>query len=313
MEELGNRIKQYGWRLMEVESLQGMHAGQILKIRVLDKENRPIKLIYKVFAMDRNNEIDIYKKIFPYIKTLTPIIKIWATEPEAVLMTDLNDPLKKSFEELSLSLKEDVLTKIIYELVELHALPNLDFLNRGVPLHTSSTEWYEWCIGQFEKLSTLIWYETDWVEAIRHSFQTCGMNRYEIKGPVVLTHGDPHLDNIFIKEDGTISFIDWEWAALGSPLRDSSILLQDLYDSELVNFVKDIQHALLQERGFYQDEKIYIEDFNHLYIEHSYMMLAWEIGKFIEGYISEETIKNIIKFKIVQIQNSSKELQKLLK
>lgn len=315
MEQLENRIKHFGWRIKEVETLEGLHAGRIVKVRVLDKEERPKKLIYKEFADNRNNEIVIYNKLFPYIKYLTPIIQVWTTEPEAILMTDLNDPLKKSFDELPLAAKEEVLKQILHELIELHKIPASNFLNSNVPIHTPSTEWYEWCIGQFEKLTglNLAWYKSDWVETVRHSFQTCEMDAYEIKGPMVLTHGDPHLDNIFRKKDGTISFIDWEWAALGSPLRDSSILLQDIYDSGLVNFVKDHQYMLLYENGFYQDERIYKEDFHHLYIEHSYMMLAWEIEKFLEGYISEENLKNIIKFKIAQIQHSSKELQMLVK
>ncbi|MBS4172236.1 phosphotransferase [Bacillus sp. FJAT-49736] len=63
---------------------------------------------------------------------------------------------------------------------------------------------------------------------MKRSLQFIGPNDYEAKGPIVLTHGDPHLDNIFRKINGSILYIDWEWAALASPLRDITILVQDL-------------------------------------------------------------------------------------
>jgi len=311
LEELEERIRQYEWRIKETETLEGLHAGSIFRVCIIDKEDTPIKLIYKVFADDRNNEIEIYNKLLFFIEPLTPIIKVWTTEPEAILMADLKDSLKIKFKKLSFSVKKDVLTKILYKLTELHSIPTSNFINSDLPIHTPSTEWYEWCVEQFEKLRllNLVWYKTEWSESLRHSFQICSMKEYEIQGPKVLTHGDPHLDNIFMQKDGTLSFIDWEWAALGSPLRDSSILLQDLYDNELINFIKDKQYALLREIGFYQDEKAFKEDFNHLYIEHSYMMLAWEIEKFMQGYISELELKDVIEFKIAQIEKNSKELQ----
>lgn len=89
MKELEERIRQYEWRIKEIETLEGLHAGSIFRVCIIDKEDIPIKLIYKVFADDRNNEIETYNKLLFFIEPLTPIIKVWTTEPEAILMADL--------------------------------------------------------------------------------------------------------------------------------------------------------------------------------------------------------------------------------
>ncbi|WP_276609407.1 phosphotransferase [Bacillus sp. N1-1] len=116
------------------------------------------------------------------------------------------------------------------------------------------------------------------------------LSNFEARSPLVLTHGDPHLENIFHYEE-QIWFIDWEWAAIGSPLRDITILLQDIYDIELIHFVIKAYWKLLKEKQLNIIEEDYMKDFNYLYIDHITMMLAWEIHKHFQGFTNENSKK----------------------
>lgn len=40
----------------------------------------------------------------------------------------------------------------------------------------------------------------------------------------VLLHGDPAAANLLVDTDGTVRFVDWEWAQLGDPARDLAVI-----------------------------------------------------------------------------------------
>lgn len=289
MTQIEERIGNYRGQLKDKEIIKGIHAGEIIKLSISDEKNNIKKLIYKECAPGRNNEIEIYNKLLFKIKAFVPVIKVWTTDPEAILMEDLGVPLKENFAGLPYNSKKSLLIKILLKLSDLHTNNTLNYTDLNLPKHKITTEWYDWCCKQFEKINSLPldWVKSYWLGEVKRCYKFIESD-YEIKTPLVLTHGDPHLDNIFQLNDSSIFFIDWEWTALASPLRDLTILLQDIYDIHLVNVVKQDYFKLLNEKGLNFDKRSYKEDFNYLYIDHTLMMLAWEIEKFLQGYITEK-------------------------
>ncbi|WP_335871853.1 phosphotransferase family protein [Bacillus sp. 2205SS5-2] len=288
-------------KLLNREVINGAHAGRIERIKVLDEENQTSSYIYKEFATDRNNEIDIYSILSDYIKPFSKLVKVWDSSPEAILMSDLRSPIKKDFELLSKKNKRKLMDCILHRLAELHSV-NYSQMTNELPSHQITSEWYEWCLEQINRLfSQNHWTNLDWIKTIEDSYVQLDITNYQQRSPSVITHGDPHFENIFL-HDEEIWFIDWEWAATGSPLRDITILLQDLYDSELVQYVSESYRKILKNYNLHINSVDYRRDLHYMYIDHSTMMLAWEIEKFFQGYTSEEKIKNIINFKIREIR-----------
>ncbi|MDZ5471408.1 aminoglycoside phosphotransferase family protein [Bacillus sp. 31A1R] len=308
MTELENRLKEFRWKLLRKEIINGLHAGNIIRISVMDENNHVRKFIYKEFSTGRKNEIEIYSKLLPILSSFVPVIKLWNMEPEAILMEDLGTSLKKNFHQSTMEDKKITLLNILYTLSDLHST-HQDLSTTTLPKHQMTTEWYDWCCMQLDKLSSLHldWFQYEW-EGVMKSASKLIYSNYEVKCPAVLTHGDPHLDNVFIKNDQSVCLIDWEWAALGSPLRDMTILLQDIYDIHLIRFVKEYYYKLLTEKGIHIEKENYLDDFNYLYMDHTFMMLAWEVEKHFKGFVSEKEIKHIIEFKIGQIQNTVQDI-----
>ncbi|WP_214484816.1 aminoglycoside phosphotransferase family protein [Bacillus sp. SM2101] len=306
MTYLEQRITKKRWKILNQEKIEGIYAGNIYRIEVLGGEDRKKNYIYKEFAHDRNNEVHIYEKLENLIKPFSKLVEIWSSYPQAILMYDLESPLKVVFENLSLNNKKDFIEQILQRLLALHTL-KLDVARNELPIHQMNYEWRNWCIDEINKLIIQHqWAKLDWVETIKYAYEQLEINNYQVKSPLVLTHGDTHLENIFYYED-QISFIDWEWAALGSPLRDITILLQDIYEPELIQFIFDSYRTLLNEKKINIIEKDYREDFNLLYVDHTTMMLAWEIEKYFQGYISEKKIQFIINFTIGEIKRITNE------
>ncbi|MBS4172235.1 hypothetical protein [Bacillus sp. FJAT-49736] len=100
------RLNETRWKLVDIEPIIGLHSGNINRITILDDRNQRKRLIYKEVAGDWKNEIEIYNKLFPDIESFFPVVKVWATEPEAILMEDLGTPLKKVFTELPINQKK---------------------------------------------------------------------------------------------------------------------------------------------------------------------------------------------------------------
>ncbi|MCA0174669.1 hypothetical protein, partial [Bacillus sp. RAR_GA_16] len=63
MTHLEERMREKRWKLLSKEIIHGAHAGSIFRVDVLDDKNQRGSYIYKQFAADRNNEIDIYEKL----------------------------------------------------------------------------------------------------------------------------------------------------------------------------------------------------------------------------------------------------------
>ncbi|MCA1054081.1 aminoglycoside phosphotransferase family protein [Rossellomorea aquimaris] len=301
MTNLKHRLHEKNMTLLKKEIITGAHAGQICRITVLDENGREQRLIYKEFASSRNNEIFIFSKLHPILYPLSKVVDIWDTAPEAILMSDLKAPVKKDFNLLDNQAKKDLLSNILERLAALHTDDHNGSIS-DLPTHEMSSEWLEWCLDQLDRLcSEHQWADTSWAKTITNAYRKLNIEHYKTRCPHVITHGDPHLENIFY-QNGQIWFIDWEWAASGSPLRDITILCQDLYDRDLIQFVRDSYRTIAKKHALSFSDKDYNQDFTYLYIDHTSMMLAWEIEKFLQGHTNEENIKKMIRFKVAEIE-----------
>lgn len=311
MEHLEQRLSEMSMKLLHMEIINGTHAGSIFRIDVQGKDNQRFSYIYKEFATDRNNEVDIYMKLKDHMKSFSKVVKVWNDSPQAILMCDLKSPVKKDFEILPIENKRERIERILGRLSVLHCLDRSQITSE-LPIHQITSEWYEWCLAQLHQLcSRNQWANSDWIETINDSYEQLNVANYKPKSPLVITHGDPHLDNIFYHNE-QVWFIDWEWAAIGSPLRDVTILLQDIYDSELIQFVRDSYSEILSSNKLNINNEDYRHDFNYMYIDHTAMMLAWEIEKYFQGYTSDESIQKIIAFKIGEIKRITDEELKII-
>lgn len=301
MTHLKQRLIERNSTLLKKDLLNGAHAGEIYRIETLDEDERRSSFIYKEFAAGRNNEIDIYTKLKNYIESFSKVQAVWESSPQAILMDNMGSALKKEFNQSSLKKKKNYIDRILNRLSDLHST-RLVGMDNEIPTHQLTDEWHKWCLDQMDRLhSECDWFEGGWLHTINDAYKQLGISNYSVSSPLTLTHGDPHLENVFYQDD-EIWLIDWEWAAVGSPLRDITILCQDLYDFELIQYVYDSYRGSLGEKGVNNPIDDYRKDFNYLYIDHTTMMLAWEIEKFFQGYTTQERIHEIINFKIGEIR-----------
>jgi thiamine kinase-like enzyme len=304
--QLEERLAERNLKVLKKEVINGAHAGRIYRIETVDKENQMVNLVYKEFETERSNEIDLYSKYSKIIKQFNKVVTVWDSTPKAILMDDLKSPLKNDFEILSDLEKQNLIKPILDRLAVLHSL-SVSENSDGLPTHQITSEWHEWCIDQLNRLGAQNhWTKTEWIKTINNAYEQLDLKGFKQQCPRVITHGDPHLENIFLK-DGQIWLIDWEWAAMGSPLRDITILCQDIYDKLLLQFVKDSYQDILNYNNLNISSVDYQRDFNYFYIDHTTMMLAWEIEKYFQQYTSEEEIKEILEFKISEIRRVTNE------
>jgi hypothetical protein len=245
---LESRVKQLDWTLLERSKITGLHSGNISRITIMDKQKNSRKLIYKELAVERKNELNIYKKLLAHLNSLMPDILIIDSQPEAMFIQDLGTPIKKSFQSKSTAEKRILLDKIMLSLLSLHSGFDVSTVSyKELPHHEPTSEWFSWAVSQFTKLADrhVSWYQADWLQIVKETEHIITTNSHSPRSHLTLTHGDPHLENIFL-QDGTIYFIDWEWAAVAPPGRDITILLQDVYDKDLANYVQQKYFQLLK-------------------------------------------------------------------
>ncbi|MCA1063779.1 phosphotransferase [Rossellomorea aquimaris] len=306
MRQLEKRLAERNLKVLHKEIINGAHAGRIYRIETLDDENQKGRLIYKEFETDRSNELDMYSNIPHLIKQFNKVVTVWNSPPKAILMYDLKSPLKKDFDSLTDLDKRNLLKSILERLAILHSSSFSEITN-ALPTHQITSEWHEWCCDQMHRLCEhKNWAKTEWSKIIDNAYEQLDLKNYSQQCPRVITHGDPHLENIFL-ENEQIWLIDWEWAALGSPLRDITIMCQDIYDTRLIRFVIESYQEVLSNHNLTIPIEDYQRDFTYFYIDHTTMMLAWEIEKYFQQYTSEEKIKEIIEFKIGEIKRATNE------
>jgi aminoglycoside phosphotransferase (APT) family kinase protein len=305
--DLESRLSKMNLEILSMEEIGGAHAGNIYKVEALNKnENKREHYIYKEFAEGREQEVEIHKNIEEIMTPFSRVVNVWESSPKAMLMWDLGYPVKAGFETLPIGAKETLISDILKVLASLHGM---DIAQDKLHVHQLNAEWKNWCLNQLGKLcSRKSWGSPHWERTIQEAYERLDISHYQTKCPSVITHGDPHLENVFYK-DNEVWFIDWEWAAIGSPLRDVTILMQDIYDDDLIAYVPEYYLQCMRERGITWDNDDFRSDLSHLYIDHLTMMLAWEVEKYFQGHLSEKKIRGIIEWKIGEIERVRKELE----
>ncbi|MFP3489759.1 hypothetical protein R0K20_19370, partial [Staphylococcus sp. SIMBA_130] len=85
-------------------------------------------------------------------------------------------------------------------LVVLHSLSFSENIN-GLPTHQITSEWHEWCVDQINRVCAQShWAKTEWIKIIDNAYEKLDLKNYKQQCPRVITHGDPHLENIFSKD-----------------------------------------------------------------------------------------------------------------
>ncbi|UXH46785.1 aminoglycoside phosphotransferase family protein [Rossellomorea vietnamensis] len=295
-----SRLSKMNLEILNMKEIGGAHAGYICKVEALrGNENTREHYIYKEFAEGRDQEVEVHKNIEEIMPSFSRVVNVWETSPKAMLMWDLGCPVKAGFEAMSIGEKKMLISDILKVLASLHGM---DTPQDKLPAHQLNAEWKNWCLDQMGKLcSRKSWASPRWERTIQEAYERLDIPHYQSKCPSVITHGDPHLENVFYK-DNEVWFIDWEWAAIGSPLRDVTILMQDLYDDDLIAYVPEYYLKCMRERGITLDNDDFWSDLSYLYIDHLTMMLAWEVEKYFQGYLSEKGIRKIIEWKIGEIE-----------
>ncbi|MGD7023829.1 phosphotransferase family protein [Rossellomorea vietnamensis] len=298
------RLHKKGLVLKNTKMIKGAHAGYIYRVTAESEYGRQYSFVYKEFAKGRENEIEIMEMASHYISPFSKMNKIWSDSPPAILMEDLGRPVKTTFSKGTLPEKELTIKRIVERLAELHSLET-SHIDKRFPVYRITAESLEWCSDQLTVLHSHVnWVERQWVKDIKNAYERLGLIDYIAQCPLVFTHGDPHLENIFY-HDEQMWFIDWEWAAMTSPLRDFTIMLQDLYDPYLIDYAETYYKEQLRKNNLILDMESYQQDFCHFYIDHTTMMIAWEVEKYFQGLHSEEEIKKILLFKADEISRAA--------
>lgn len=305
MNHIVDRLRGMNVEFLGMKEISGAHAGNIFRVDALSEDER-VQYIYKEFADERNQEVEIHRNITDIVDSFSKVVRVWGDPPQAMLMWDLGSPIKEGFDVLSLEEKKRTMGHIVTRLTSLHCV---EPVQTKLPAHQLNAEWKNWCLDQMGKLcSRKSWASPRWERTIQEAYERLDIPHYQSKCPSVITHGDPHLENVFYK-DNEVWFIDWEWAAIGSPLRDVTILMQDIYDEELIAYVPEYYLKCMRERGITLDNDDFWSDLSYLYIDHLTMMLAWEVEKYFQGYLSEKRVREIIEWKIGEIERVRKEVE----
>lgn len=301
MSYMERRLREMNLEILSLKEIGGAHAGNIYRVEAMgESDGERTRYIYKEFAQGRNKEVDIHMNIADVLRPFNRVVDIWEDSPQAMFMLDLGETLKIGFESRQMEEKRRFIEEVLKRLASLHETSSVQAASK-LPVHRLSSEWRDWCLEQLMKLcKRKPWARSEWIKVIEEAYEQLGIPHYQWKCPAVITHGDPHLENVF-HIDEEVWLIDWEWAAIGSPLRDVTILMQDLYDDELISFVPECYRKYVKERGIDLQDDDFWSDFNYLYIDHLAMMLGWEVEKYFQGYLSEEGILRIIEWKIGEI------------
>ncbi|WP_061809147.1 hypothetical protein [Rossellomorea vietnamensis] len=196
MNVLESRLSKMNLETLSMEVIDGAHAGNIYKVEALsENENTREHYIYKEFAEGRDQEVEIHKNIEEIMTSFSRVVNVWDTSPKAMLMCDLGYPVKAVFEALSVAEKKILISDILNVLATIHGM---DTTQDELPVHQLNAEWKDWCLDQLGKLcSRKSWASPRWERTIQEAFERLDIPHYQSKCPSVITHGDPHLENVF--------------------------------------------------------------------------------------------------------------------
>jgi len=300
----------HDWRVVSVEAIVGVYAAKLYRISVIDNVEVTHRLIFKEFAPNRAQEIQIYLTLLnslpDYVPQLHTLVQRDDKNPAGMLVDDAGPTLKETLRQIDAAPAKKLLLEAVQWLAKLHLAfetQSADWLARGVlqeyPLD-SSLAWGT------EALSALTWFRDEDCCGVRDAEidEVCAMvnafyPRYPayVKGKTTVTHGDPHHENILYLQQ-TFSLIDWEFCCVTVPQRDIAIFLQDVLDVPLHQAALATYFNSLRDGGWAVDSYTFQQTFHACFFDNTFMMLGWEIHKFREGHLDATDLNRLVASKL---------------
>lgn len=301
-----------GWNTDDVILVGGGHTASLY--RFCAKQTGPEHhgecrdLIYKRCAMSRASEIPILQALSGDLTAFMPeLVTIVDSHSErGVLMCHGGSTLKSILADTPVEESRIVLTRFAQFLASLHlsfakrakvwneqnVLPSYPFDSSRAYAH-DALERLSWLANQH----VVHGFGKAQIETLRRRVE-CFYASFEsrVSGINTLTHGDPHLDNILLRNH-VFRLIDWEFACLATPERDLAIFLQDVLDEDLYESSYMAYVSAMQRGGW----PVLAAEWNTAYLswlfDNTLMMLGWEVEKFSNGHVDDATFRRILAVK----------------
>lgn len=310
------RLHSLGYAVSDAVVIQGPFAALLIRAEAGTDAYPMETLLYKQPERERLGEVELMAALGQELSPwLSHIIAVFADPPHALLMRDAGEPLNRcqALQTDSL-LRETVLAQISEQLAELHAStwePIRTWLQEGkIKLYPYSRSWADWSLAQADRLrlTGVSWLTAETIQWLRE-FTDLFYRRYSdalLRSPIVLTHGDVHWGNVLYREN-KLTFIDWEWSAAASPMRDIAVLLQDEPDEALVQRMAEDHAMRLLARGYPGKMEDLMHDFYWMLADNTLMMLGWEMELYFRKEMTEERLQAALFMKVNRIKRMWKD------
>lgn len=316
MEEL---LRMNGFQVKEMERIAGGYAATLYRVRYEGQDGRLVEAVYKHFAQGRAQELVWYEKVVPRLPYAVPrllgVVKE-AGVPVGMMLEEAGVALKGTYRRGDLLGKKGMLRGVLGLLAEMHvrlAGESGKWLEEGIVGEYSYESSEEWAGEALRRLESVV----DWGiggvtgEVVRELKEMAGYFYPRYRGWVdlassmggrTLTHGDPHLENVLVK-DGEFRLIDWEWACVAVPQRDLAVVLQDVLEEEVYEWAIGFYREEMRKRGWGVGEEFEV-GLEAVLFDNTLMMLGWEMGKYIDGYVSLGEMEEIVGVKVGRMRGS---------
>lgn len=315
MDELQQALAEMGWSLIEQERVVGGFTGTLYRLRLRDQVGAEVRAVYKRFAEGRDAERTFYQQVVPLLAHGVPRLYRIVAE-KGLLIEDAGKSVKSIFRSGDAASQKEILAGIVALFAELHAsLEQVsdawrqDGLVSPYPFHSSIDFANEALVELDEQLGKLDGVDRALLAELREiaSFFYPRYQRY-VEGRQTFTHGDPHMENI-LHDGRQFRLIDWEYSSLAVPVRDVTILLQDVLDQSLHPFVLDLYRSEMEIRGW-----VFEADFDDAYtacmLDNTLMMLGFELWKYRQGHLKKAEIETILAIKCGWIRQCARKLKR---
>lgn len=288
------RIHSLGLRMVRMKERQGPFAARIYEVFAKKSgSGKTERLMYKLAPKDRSGEFDLIGKLGDELSAWLPdIVHRFEDEPRALLMKYAGEPLLESHP-ISPAHPEQrlrLLSRIAGILSNLHLGTEGKigaWVREGkLGAYAYSREWANRALslaGSCRSLGQPVMEDAQYEELrekVNHFYR--GYSEKAMRGPYVLTHGDPHWGNI-LQHGGIVTLIDWEWAQAASPMRDAAIMLQEEPDDQVMLQIADLHAEMLVRGGYGGDKEGLRADFDRMMADNTVMMLGWDLELYARG------------------------------
>ena|GEM_PF-3491065 len=314
-------FQELNMEIVMLNEVKGDFASNIYRGIAKNNQGKERSFIYKQFQKGREQEIEVYQKLSNLLKDWMPhVYGISTEEPSGILVKDLGISVKKKLLQRPLNDQMDCFRKILDTLADLHTTFHQEgqklIEKKALTLYPYSSEWAYWSIQQLERLLQFrssspflndLQARLPAIKEMVHQFYDSFAN--QIRLPLTVTHGDPHLDNIFIQKDQVL-FIDWEWIHLASPVRDLTILFQDIYDHQVQSELSDYYYKKLAKLGYPLNLEDYENDQRLCLLDNTIMMIGWDVELYFMEKRSMQELEEILQFKFSTMNQFHNSLHK---